>query len=197
MSNEVTSISNALSTENAFFPKDYIVPDKSKQFMKLALGDNEIRILSSPMLGYVVFSSDNKPIRKQFDQGDFTKAEMVKYKAKKNEDGAYEGSRHFWIMLVWDFQENIPRILEITQTKILKPLFAYTEMKIWGDLRKFNININRVGSGKTDTEYTVTPHPHTELPPAIVDEINTLVETGMLDLEAIWRGEYPFENYPY
>lgn len=196
MSN-VNTTNNALSTSSAFFPKNYTVPDKSKQFMKLALGDNEIRILSSPMLGYVLFSTENKPIRKQFHLGDFTKSEMIEFKAKKNEDGSYEGSRHFWIMLVWDFQENIPRILEITQTGILKSLFSYTEMEKWGDLRKFNVIINRVGSGKTDTEYAVTPNPHEELNPAIVAEINTLVETGMLDLEAIWRGEYPFENYNY
>ncbi len=196
MSN-VNTTNSALSTSNAFFPSDYVVPDKSKQFMKLTPGDNIIRILSSPLLGYVVFGKDKKPRRKSFGLGDFTKSELAELEPKLKDDGTPEGSKHFWIMLVWDFSENIPRILEVTQTSILKPLFAYAQDEDWGDLRTFNVNINRVGTGVNDTEFKVMAKPHKPLPKTIVDEVNTLVETGMLDLEAIWRGEYPFENYNY
>lgn len=197
MENQVQTQEKYLSTKNSFLPKGYQVPDKSKQFMKLSPGDNVVRVLSSPMLGFVVFTEENKPVRKRFEDGDFSKKELSDLKAKKGDDGNYEGSRHFWIMLVWDKQENAPKILEVTQISILKPLFVFTQDKEWGDLRKFDINIQRVGTGKTDTEFTVIPKPHRALSKTITKALEELSKNNLLDLEAIWDGSYPFEFYNY
>ncbi|MCB0375569.1 MAG: hypothetical protein KDD04_06590, partial [Sinomicrobium sp.] len=148
-----------------FLPQGYALPDRSKQFMKLEPGDNPVRILSGPVVGYVFFTEDKKPVRRPYDPdsrtlGDFTREELQKMNAKKNADGSFEGSRHFWMMLVWDRKTNSPKILEITQITIIKALYNLLEDKSWGDLRKFDINIHREGTGKFDTEFSVTPKPH-------------------------------------
>ncbi|CAL2084860.1 hypothetical protein [Tenacibaculum sp. 190524A02b] len=188
---------NQLTNQKNFLPGDYRLPDKSKQFMKLEVGDNLIRVLSNPLLGYVFFDEECKPVRRPYANGDFTKEELTEFKAKKNEKGEFEGSKHFWILLVWDYRSNSPKILEVTQISILKPLFSYTQDEDWGDLRKFNININKTGTTKNDTEYSVMPKPHRELEDEIKEVMTTLVENDMIDLEAIWEGKYPFESYNF
>jgi len=179
----------------SFLPEAYQVPDKTRQFMKLTPGDNLIRVLSSPLLGYVVFTEDKKPMRKAIDEGSFTIEELEEIKAKRNEEGEYEGAKHFWVMLVWDYAKKAPKILEVTQVSVLKPLYALVTDEDWGDLRDFDVNINRVGTGKNDTEFAVTPKPHKPLKPEVQAVITELEEKKLLDLNAIWKGEYPFEIY--
>ena len=194
--NSNTMKNRKLPTKN-FLPTGYQVPDKAKQFMKLTPGDNAIRALSKPLLGFIVFTQDNKPVRRRYEDGDFTQAELKELKAKKGEDGTFEGSRHFWILLVWDKGADAPKILEITQISIIKPLYELTQDADWGDLREFDVNIHRVGTGRTDTEFSVIPKPHKPLTNAIVGELERIEQSQGLNLDAIWEGNYPFEKYMY
>ncbi|RMZ60039.1 hypothetical protein D1632_10635 [Chryseobacterium nematophagum] len=183
---------------NSFLPIGYKMPDKSKQFMKLKQGDNPIRILSSPLLGYVVFSHEKKPIRRPFSLGDFLPEELTEIKPKIDpETNKPEPSKHFWLMLVWDYADNAPKVLEITQITILKPLNLLCENTNWGDLRQFDITINKVGATKNDTEFTVIPNPPSPLKNEIKNMIEELHEKDLLNLEAIWEGEYPFLTYNF
>ncbi len=184
-----------IENRGSFLPEAYQVPDKTRQFMKLTPGDNLIRVLSAPLLGFVVFNEDKKPVRKDFEKGDFTKEEMEEHNAKKNEDGSYEGSKHFWIMLVWSYEYNAPKILEITQVSFLKPLNKLFNNEKWGDLRNYDIDITREGSTKNDTVFEVFPEPPSELVPEIRQTLKEMKDNNLLDLNAIWKGEYPFEIY--
>ena len=184
-----------IKKNGSFLPDNYQVPDKAKQFMKLEVGDNPFRILSAPLLGWVFFNDENKPVRRGFDEGEFTIEELKVLKAKKNDKGEYEGSRHFWILLIWSYKHNAPKVLEITQISILKPLYSLINDEDWGDLRGYDININRVGAGKNDTEFTTMPKPHKPLSNEIEDLIANLEDKKLLDLNAIWKGEYPFQIY--
>ncbi|WP_407265211.1 hypothetical protein [Tenacibaculum maritimum] len=189
-------------TKGSFLPNNYQLPDKSKQFMKIEVGDNIVRFLSNPLIGWVFFSEDKKPIRRAYDEssptlGDFSKEELVELKAKKRENGEFEGSRHFWIALVWDYKTESPKILEITQITIIRSLIALFNDSDWGDLRKYDVNIQREGTGRFDTEFTIIQKPHKPLNKEIVKTIETLESNNLLDLTAIWRGEYPFEKYLY
>lgn len=195
MSKENNSI-----TKGSFLPKSYQLPDKSKQFMKIKPGDNVVRFLSNPLTGWLVFTEDKKPVRRPYDEksntlGDFTKAEMEEMKAKKVENGEFEGSRHFWIALVWDRNSNTPKILEITQITIIRALMNLYKDEDWGDLRQYDVNIHREGTGQFDTEFSVNPKPQKPLTENIVETIQKLEENGLLDLDAIWKGDYPFEKY--
>ena len=188
---------NNKAVVKSFLPKGYQLPDKSKQFMKLAVGDNVIRMLTHPLLGFVFFNEDNKPVRRPADMGDFTPHELTDLKAKKDDSGNFEGSRHFWMMLVWSRKDKAPKVLEITQISILKPLYGIINDPDWGDPRDFDINISRIGTGKNDTEFTVTPKPHKPVDDHVQGVLKKLEEHNMLDLEAIWKNEYPFLTYEW
>lgn len=184
----------------SLLPDNYKVPDKKKQFMKLQPGDNPIRILAPPLIGYVYFTEDKKPVRRPYDPdsttlGDFTKEELETGNAKRKEDGNFEGSRHFWMLLVWDYTDNIPRMLDITQMTITKPLHDLLDNSKWGDFRKYDINILRRGTGQYDTEFTVTPEPHSDVIPEIQEFTEWANTSGLLDMNKIWTGEYPFQKY--
>ncbi len=184
-------------TKGSFLPETYQVPDKAKQFMKLTPGDNLLRILSAPLLGWVFFTEDMQPIRRSFDEGEYTTEELMDLKGKKRESGEFEGSKHFWIMLVWDFEADAPKILELTQVSILKPLYGLISDEDWGDLRGYNVNIKREGTGKNDTSFEVVPKPKKILSKKIEETIKALDDNHLLDLNAIWQGKYPFEIYNY
>ena len=181
----------------SFLPKDYILPDKSKQFLKLEVGDNVVRFLTRPLMGYVFFNNENKPVRRGVMEGDFTQKELEEQNAKKGKDGTFEGSRHFWLMLGWSRKHKAPKVIEITQISILKSLHKLIEDKDWGDPRKYDVNINRTGTGELDTEYEVTPKPHKPIDESILKIHKELEEKGLLDLENIWKNEYPFLAYEY
>ncbi len=183
--------------KESFLPDNYQVPDKAKQFMKLTPGDNLIRVLSAPLLGWIVFKDDGTPVRRHYEEGEFNYEELVSMGAKRKEDGDFEWSKHFWLMLVWDFEAKAPKILEITQVSVLKPLYALTNDEDWGDLRDFNINIHREGTGKNDTKFEVIPKPHKPLAPEVQRVVDELTEKQLIDLNAIWKGKYPFEIYNY
>jgi hypothetical protein len=183
--------------EQNFLPLGYTLPDKARQFMKFREGDNNIRVLSQPLLGWVIFSEENKPIRKKFSDGNFTHTELEEFNAKKNKQGDFESARHFWILLVWEVDDDAPRILEITQVKVLKFLNTLIQSPKWGDLRQYEITINRTGTTKENTEYAVMPSPKEAFTPTIKKFLKEAKEDQLVDLEAIWKGNYPFENYLY
>jgi len=186
-----------IQKQNDFLPTGYRVPDKKDQFMKLSVGENNVRVLSTPIMGYVVFNEDKQPIRRNMEAGDFTNEDLEKLRAKRGEDGKFEGSRHFWLMLVWDYNTNTPKILEVKQVSILKAMYALFNNEKWGDPRSYDININREGTGKTDTKFTVTPEPPSEPAKSIIQTLEQIEKKQLCRLEAIWENEYPFELYNF
>ncbi|MDY3521346.1 hypothetical protein PG614_02530 [Riemerella anatipestifer] len=190
----------ALQKTSNFLPQNYQLPDKTKQFMKIEPGDNVIRVLSAPLMGWVYFDKESKPHRRPYNAesktlGDFTDEELKEGNVKRDENGNIEGSRHFWIMLVWDRKTNTPKILEITQVTIIRSLLNYLNSEDWGDLREFDVNIIRKGTGRFDTEFEVMPKPHKPLSEDVASVVKTLEDERLLDLNAIWKGDYPFQKY--
>lgn len=179
----------------SFLPDAYQVPDKARQFMKLKVGDNLLRILSAPALGWMVFTEEGKPFRRNIDEGEFTSEELAELKAKRNSNGVFETPKHFWLMLVWDYQDEAPKILDLTQISIIKPLYGLVNDEDWGDLRNYEINIRREGTGKNDTSFEVIPKPPKKLSDKIQKVLTELEENNLIDLDAIWDGGYPIENY--
>ena len=191
-----------LAKQGQFLPPNYKTPDNASQFMKLEPGDNTVRILSQPLVGYVIFTNEGKPIRREYDPqsstyGDFTKDELTEFNAKTREDGSFEGSRHFWIMLVWSYKHNAPKVLDVTQKTVLRDINGLVSDEAWGDPRQYDINISRKGTGRTDTEYTITPKPHKKPAEDIVKFAMDCQETDLVDLRRIWKGEYPFKSYTW
>ena len=182
------------TTGAPFLPEGYVRPDRSKQFMKLSEGDNQFRILSTALLGWLLFSEDG-PHRKPFEEP-FSKEEVDEIKPKKNDDGSTQMPRHFWVMFVWCYKTKSIKVLEITQGSIMKGMETFLKDEDYGaDPTKYDFVITREGTGKNDTSYTIRAKP----PKAISKEATKAVEANQdkADLLALMNGEYPFSEYSF
>lgn len=192
---KVKSNKAELIKADAFLPEGYKIPKKSDQFMKLTVGQHKFRIMTAPMMGFVFFAEEtdsqgNKtltPVRRLEEMGNFTPEEMIELNAKKNEKGALEGSKYFWVVLLWDYEDKRFKVLEVTQITILDSLMAFYKHPEYGDPRKYDITITRTGTTKNDTEYTVLPSP----PKKVSLEIEKAFNELQFNLDALIKNEYP------
>lgn len=164
--------------ENNFFPSnDYKVPETSN-YMKLTEGSHTFRVLSSAIVGYEYFKSDNKPVRSR-DIFDEIPDDMKK-------DGRIS---HFWAFVVYNYEAKRVQILEITQKTIMTPLKALIDNPKWGSPFSYDITITRKGTTKQDTEYTIMPNPSEPLSEEVQ---NAYIGGPKIDLEKLYKNEDPF-----
>lgn len=155
-----------------FLPDNYKSPEGN--YMKLLEGENTFRVLSSAIVGYEYWNTDNKPVR--------SKKEFVSTpKDIRLEDGKPTPIKHFWAFLVYNYRAEKQQILEITQVSIQASIKALVQNPKWGDPKGYDITVTRSGSGY-DTEYTTMPNPHSQLE---VEPIN-------VNLNALYEGADPF-----
>lgn len=158
-----------------FLPDDYKAPNSSENYMKLLPGENKMRILSAPILGWEDWTKDKKPIRfKMADKPDIP-------------IDATKPIKHFWAFLVWNYKDEMIQIFQITQAKIRKPLEALCKDEDWGAPYFYDIKIFKTGEGK-ETDYSVNPVPHKDTHPFIIAEY----EKKPCLLEALFIGADPF-----
>lgn len=164
--------------ENTFLPSDYKVPTSSN-YMKLTEGEHNFRILSSAIVGFEYFTSENKPVRSK---------EAYDELPSDIKDGGRVNP--FWAFVIWNYEENKIQIMEVTQKTIMLPLKALVDNKKWGDPKGYDITITRKGTGMLDTEYSVMPNPHSEVSQEIKDEF----EKRPVNLNALYTGDDPFKE---
>lgn len=157
-----------------FLPTDYIAPRSNGSYTKLNNGVNKIRILSSPVLGWEDWI-DNKPVRYRMDE-----------KPSTWHDAARSG-KHFWALLVWNYQEERIQIFHITQGSIRKAIEELSRDSDWGAPFFYDIKITREGEG-LKTKYTVNPLPHK----VIESHIQEVFDNSRCNLDAIFEGQDPF-----
>lgn len=155
------------NSKDGFLPDGYS-PSTKGEFMKLGEGANNIRILSKPLIGKLYWVSPDGVVREKGKGEKGDKPYRLDYKSKLPQDVLELQTREFWMMKVWDYKERAVKILEITQASILRSLYEFVKDEKWGDLREYDINIKREGSG-IDTKYFVMPSPPTILAPEIKD----------------------------
>jgi len=162
----------------SWLPKDYKVPQGSSQFMKLEKGQNKLRILGQPIIGYEWWEESTegkKPFRvKTFEEAVRNGREPIK---------------HFWAFAVWNYSNESCQVLSITQKTIMKALEALSIDEDWGNPEKFDIVITRTGDGM-ETDYTVQPKPAKEIDHNILEAY----KESKIDLEALFSGNYPMET---
>jgi len=161
---------------SSFLDKDYEIPEKPGKYMKLKDGENRFRILSkTPLLGYLDWTKDKKPIRFPMDAPPETSIDPSR------------PVKHFWAMIVWNYNVGMIQILEVTQTSIQKKLMGLATDIDWGDPREYDIKITRSGSGM-DTEYDVKPG--RTVP--IATEIMQHARATKVDIDELLTGGDPF-----
>jgi hypothetical protein len=161
-----------------FLPTDYVSPTSG--YTKLTNGVNKIRILSAPVIGWEDWI-DNKPVRYRMDEKP-TGWHDVKRPGK-----------HFWALLVWNYQCERIQIFHITQGSIRKAIEALSNDTDWRAPYFYDIKIIREGEG-LKTKYTINPTPHK----AIATDVLQAFQECRCNLDAIFVGQDPFglwDNY--
>src|SRR3990167_2497267 len=125
---------------NDFLPEKYEVPQKSGNYMKFTEGVNRFRILTSPILGWETWQIMNdgtrKPVRKPMDQP---------FSVDEVEEGDPTKIKHFWAMVVYNYEEEKIQILQITQKGVQKSLRALAKDEDWGSPLGYDIVVTREG----------------------------------------------------
>jgi hypothetical protein len=165
-----------MKANNDFLPQGYEQPVSGGNYMKLKQGENKFRILSKPIIGWLDWK-DKKPLR--FRMKDKPKAPI----------DAAKPIKHFWAMVVWNYNDSQVQVFEITQSSIQTAVSALSNDSDWGSPLTYDIKIIRTGE-KMETQYTVNPSPHKPLS----NEIKEAYQTKRINLEALYEGADPFAS---
>lgn len=160
-----------------FLPENYEAPRSSNYYLKMQEGENRVRILSAPIIGWEDWTADKKPFRFTFDN-----------KPLKSFDAA-KPVKHFWAFIVFNYNEEQIQIMHVTQATIRKKIESLCKDKDWGAPYNYDIKIIKSGE-KVDTEYVVNPVPHKPVDPYILQ----CFRERPCNLEAIFINADPFSN---
>lgn len=162
-------------------PTNVKIPSSS-QFGKLQDGTNRFRILSDVITGWEGWK-DNKPFR---HEGDVCKIKPEQVDLNQN---GKPNINYFWAMVVWNYNTKLIQVLELTQKTIMSPLYDLEQNPDWGDLKNYDIEINKKKIGDK-TSYTVLGIP----PKPVSEEITKLYSETQVDLTKLFSGEYPMDT---
>ncbi len=161
----------------SFLPDDYEAPKSSNNYFKLQEGENRIRILSKPIIGWEDWTPEKKPIR--FTMGN---------KPAKSIDPK-KAVRHFWSFIIYNVLENKLQIMNVTQATIRKAIEGLSKDADWGLPYHYDIKILKSGE-RVDTEYHINPLPHKPISQDIID----LFYSMPCNLDALFTNGDPFSR---
>lgn len=161
---------------NDFLPENYEAPKGGGgNYFKFQQGDNRFRILSKPIIGWLDWDHNNKPVRVRSSNpkpSPFNPAKAVK---------------HFWAFVVWNYEASALQILEITQAGIQSQIQNLARDEDWGSPFNYDICVTKTGQDK-ETKYAVNPKPHKP----ITDEMQSAMIATPIDLDQLFSGGDPF-----
>lgn len=161
-----------------FLPEDYTSPKLSNYYTKLQDGENKIRILSKPVIGWEDWTLEKKPLRYRLHD-----------KPAKSIDPK-KPIKHFWACLVWNYTEEQIQIFHITQAMIRSSIEVLSKDTDWGAPYFYDLKIIKSGEAMK-TSYAVNPLPHKPLNIDIIEKFNE----RHCNLEAIFDNEDPFASH--
>jgi len=127
---------------NTFLPEGYEIPQENSQYMKFINGQNKFRILESPVLGFVYFNTNNKPVRSRTMPVSPKDLGLNKYTGETNR------VEHFWGLKVYNFLTKRIELLEVKQKTIQSQILSFANDPDWGNPKDFNITIDKKGDYK-------------------------------------------------
>ncbi len=176
MKNSISPNPKIMTTDNPFLPADYTPPASGSNYLKFQKGITKFRFISSPITGWVYFT-----------EGDDGKNYPHRVRPNEKAPDARLKAKHFWAAIVYDYQSNSLKIIEITQKTVQGAILSLNANKSWGNPKEYDICVTRDGDGM-DTEYTVMPEPKTKLDDSVYTEALSI------NLEVLYEGGDPFEN---
>lgn len=165
-----------MDTNNFFPTENYKIPETSN-YLKFKEGETTFRVLSSAIVGWQYFNTDNKPVRSK-EPFDEIPADLKK------------GGRinHFWAFVVYNVEAKKIQVCELTQRSIMAPIEALIKNKKWGDPKQYDITVTRKGTGLQDTEYSVMPNPASPIQTEVIEKY----KKANINLQALFEGLDPF-----
>lgn len=164
-----------------FLEPNYEIPQAPSNYMKFQKGMNKFRILSPAVTGWEYWNKENKPVRSK-KRWETIPADI------KLENGQPTPIKHFWAFVVWNYQEQLIQILQITQSTIQGSIKTGVDLR-QGNATNNDIGVERKGDG-FDTEYTV----QFADPSPVAPEIEEAYKAKKIDLEALFDGGDPFTS---
>lgn len=165
-----------------FLPDDYEIPKSTNsQYFKPQDGENKIRILSKPLMGWEDWTLEKKPIRFRMNEKPLKSIDPKK------------PIKHFWAMVVWNVQLEQIQIYQPTQSTIQEAIKSLGRDEDWGSPYDYDIKIFKKGEQKL-TEYNINPSPKKP----VSKEILQAFRDKPIQLEALFEGLDPFApGYKY
>jgi len=157
-----------------FLPDNYEAPKTSNYYLKIQNGENKIRILSKPIIGWEDWDN-NKPVR-------FTLENKPEQSINPEKP-----VKHFWAFIVYNYNEGEIQIMQVTQATIRKAIEELCKDSDWGAPFFYDIKIHKSGE-KVNTKYVVNPVPHKTIDPYIVQAFHA----RKCCLEAMFQNLDPF-----
>jgi len=163
-----------MPSSTSFYPKEYKTPEAGSNFLNLVEGDNKVRLLTEPVIGWEGWK-DNKPFRRLGFEQNIEENEVdmdQKYgKPKIN---------HFNAFMVFDYKQAKVLMLQINQKTIQKAIRALSENEDWGSPVEYDLTITRTEDGGR-TAYSVTPSPLK----ALKADVQKIVDAADVSQEAV------------
>lgn len=166
-----------MTTDNFFPEADYSPADTSK-YTKFPIGDIKVRALSSAIVGYEYFDNENKVHR---SKEPFEETPDIKQN---------ESVKEFWAFIVYNYTTKRIQIMEINKKSMMDQVMNYIKNPDWGSPKGYDITINRKGSTKNDTKYTIVASPHNAVDPSILEQLSKT----KIDLTELYVGGDPFKS---
>lgn len=162
------------------FIDDSVLSSGQSSYFKPEAGDNEVRIISKPIYGWVGWKEEKdgskKPYRFQIDDEPDADEYDKKNKPKK-----------FMALVIIDLVDQEIKVWECTQQSIIKAVKALAANPKWGNPFSYDITIGKSGE-ELKTKYTVTPSPKAPLSKELMRAANE----KPCNLDALYEGKDPW-----
>lgn len=155
-----------------------------KRYLNISkLSDSQptrIRFVGEGITGFLAWSVNKKPLRWEI-------CPEVLPETVKPDDNGDRTAKFFMTGICWDYDNEMFRVVEITQKSILGDLQKYMADEDYGDPCGYDIVITRTGSG-LDTRYETLPKP----PKPLASSIEEAFEAIDWDLHQLYDGRHPW-----
>jgi hypothetical protein len=147
---------------------------------------HDIRILG-PARAYMLAWKTRRPVRKEYGEA-WREVEFD----EKDFNGQPQVPRLAWAFPIFNYDQGIVQVWEVTQSTVRKEFRALAGNKRWGALEGYDISITRTKDGDK-TSYSIQPVPPSPLSGDAL-EAWTVAQACNFSLEALMTGGDPFNT---
>lgn len=159
----------------SFYPNDFAMKEQVSDYMKIVEGDQKIRILMKPIIGYETWSEENKPQR------------FSRFEQAVNSNSRDGKVKEFHAFIVWNYELGMIQLLNITQRGIQEWIYNQTLDEDWSDPTSYDIIIKRTGKGMNDTTYSMVA----KMPKPMDQSISEALKAVKINWDEYFSGGHP------